>query len=841
MWVERITARSFGALRDESLELGPGLNVVFGPNEAGKSTWHAALRMALTGVRRGRGSTTREAAALEDRHRPWDDPDRWAVEARIHLAGRRIDLVQDLLGKVACRATDLDLGVDVSAEITRPDGTPDASIWLGLDREAFASTLAVGQGEMLAVADDAGALQEHMQRAAAAHGTDATAAGAIERLREHRRRAVGADTAVAKGPLRTAMRERDAREAELTDARQRHATYLEQLAAADAASHALGEAERRLSAARLARARSAAEAASRRLDRATELAGRHPTPPPELAARDEVADRVAAALAAVRGMAPEPGARAGRRPAEIEAELRALPPAPTGDLQPAESVLAAVRELELAAEAERALVAAANDRGAGARASKRVGRTLALAAALGLVAVVAIVAGSPLLGVLLGLLAGGLAAWSIWSGGQAPAEESSLAEGLSAARQRSASAQASLVNALHARGVDPGADPVAATVAYQSACLERAEEAARAATRPALDRELEAARAAERMATDRERGRLDAERELRAAADAAGIGLGPDASLPEVIAGLEAWRTERSAQAEVAERGIREYEELTGLLDGRTLADLEAEAERLSAAAAALETRAAPADFVAAGSAAGGPPNGAAVDEAIVAAEVERHREAAAALAGALEVRAADLIDVAEAEEAAAAARLRLERVIELAGIIDETMALLETAQRQVHRDLAPLLADAIREWLPVLSDGAYVEAGVNPADLSIEVKERATGAWRQARLLSGGTREQIYLLLRIAMAQHLVTTAESAPMLLDDVTAQADSDRREAILDMLLTMAADRQLVLFTHDDAVRAWAERRLAGDPHRLIELTPREATRPQQMALSVGSAP
>jgi ABC-type lipoprotein export system ATPase subunit len=92
-------------------------------------------------------------------------------------------------------------------------------------------------------------------------------------------------------------------------------------------------------------------------------------------------------------------------------------------------------------------------------------------------------------------------------------------------------------------------------------------------------------------------------------------------------------------------------------------------------------------------------------------------------------------------------------------------------------------------------------------------------------------------------MAQHLVTTAESAPMLLDEVTAQADADRREAILDMLLTMAADRQLVLFTHDDAVRAWAERRLAGDPHRLIRLPLREAARPEPTAVSVsvGSAP
>jgi hypothetical protein len=829
MWVERITARAFGALRDESLDLGPGLNVVFGPNEAGKSTWHAAIRMALTGVRRGRGSTTKEAAVLGERHRPWDDPDRWAVEARLQLAGRRIDLVQDLLGKVACRATDLDLGVDVSAEITRPDGTPDASIWLGLDREAFASTLAVGQGEMLTVADDAGALQEHMQRAAAAHGTDATAAGAIERLREHRRRAVGADTAVAKGPLRSAMRELAARDEVLTEARRRHATYLEQLAAADAAAHALAAAERRQSAARLSAARAEAHDARRRFDRAAELAARYPTPPAQLATRDELADTVAAALAAVRGLSAEPTARAGRPTEEIEADLRALPAVPSGDLRPAEAVLAAARELELAGEAERTLVAVEADRAATVT-TGRPWLPLTAAVALALAAVAAVAGGVPLLGAGLGLAAAGLVAWSLGPGRRAPGDARSLAGDLATAGERTASAHRVLAAALTERGVDPGSDPLAAIAAYEAACRERAEMAAVAATEPTLRRELDAAREAERLAAERSRERAEVEAALRAAALTAGLDANPDSPVADLAAALEAWRAERSTQAEAAERSIREFEELSGLLGGRPLQDLEATADRLEATASAMDADAAATDG----------PSEPEVDEATAAAEVERQRETAAALAGALEVREADLIDVAAAEEAAVAARVRLERIVELAGIIDETMALLEAAQRQVHRDLAPLLAAAIRDWLPVLSGGAYVEAGVNPADLSIEVKERATGAWRQARLLSGGTREQIYLLLRIAMAQHLVTTAESAPMLLDEVTAQADADRRTAILDMLLTMAADRQLILFTHDEAVLAWAERHLTAAPHRVIRLPQREATpRAEPMAVPAGS--
>jgi recombinational DNA repair ATPase RecF len=813
MWIERITARSFGALRDQSLELGPGMNVVYGPNEAGKTTWHAAIRMALTGVRRGRGSSTREASALEDQHRPWDEPDRWAVEARIRLADRRIDLVQDLLGKVACRATDVDLGVDVSAEITRPDGTPDASIWLGLDRDAFATTLSVGQGDMLAVADSAGALQEHMQRAAAAHGTDATAAGALERLREYRRRAVGADTAVAKGPLRTAMREAAVRDDELAEARRRHAAYLEHGAEAEAAAHALADAERRLALIRLGQAQSLATATRRRADRAAELGERYRTPPGQLAARDALSDAVAGALA---GWAARPTATrsTGRPSAAIEAELAAIPAAPTGDVSPAPAVAAALQELDLAEEAERAIhpAPAATEPTPPARRAAPVG----LVGAVGLLAAAAVVfvAGATLAALAFGAGALWLAAWwylAVRPAGRKPGPESSIAlDRDQAARARTAAARDALGTALRERGIEPGADPRRAYDGYLAACRDRAASATAAAGADALRRELDSTRAAEQLAADAARAVADAEAALRAVLAAVDPGTDPEAPIGDVATGLEAWQATRADESAEAERSIREYEELTGLLDGRTVADLAAEAARVEERAAGL---------VAAAGTGAAPLEG---DEQAAVDEVERRRAAAASLAGAMDVREADLVDVAAAEEIAIAAHGRIEAVSELASVIDETMALLEAAQRQVHRDLAPVLATAIREWLPTLSGGAYEEAGVNPADLSIEVKEAATGAWRQARLLSEGTREQIYLLLRLAMAQHLVTTPESAPMLLDEVTAQADADRKRAILDMLQALAVERQLVLFTHDDAVLGWAEDHLRGDNHRVIRL-------------------
>ena len=57
MHVERVDAHAFGPLQGDALDLGPGCNVIHGPNESGKSSWHAALTTALAGRRRGRGAT----------------------------------------------------------------------------------------------------------------------------------------------------------------------------------------------------------------------------------------------------------------------------------------------------------------------------------------------------------------------------------------------------------------------------------------------------------------------------------------------------------------------------------------------------------------------------------------------------------------------------------------------------------------------------------------------------------------------------------------------------------------------------------------------------------------
>jgi DNA repair protein SbcC/Rad50 len=841
MWIERVLARAFGPLREETLELGEGMNVITGPNEAGKTSWHAATRLALTGVRRGPGRT-RETATVIERHRPWDSPDRWEVEARLHLAdGRSIEISQDLAGRVACRARDVVLGEDVSNEIIN-EGTPDATRWLGLDRDSFASVAAVSQAQIMAVADSAAALQDHMQRAAATRGTDATAAEAIERLKAFRKEAVGAVRVGATGPLWAAMREQETAEAALADARRRHADYLDREARLDDAVHAHDAAERALAIAEAGHALRDATELSARAERAARLAARHPTPPAALAARDEIADQVAAALDSWRHR-PEAIALHGPSAAELSEQLSRLPAMPSGDLRPDRSVTDAARSLDLAEEAlrlhlERPAVAVATPPG---ESPAELGAPLllpvtAIAAAVGGIGLAFL--GQALPGIALLSIAAVLAALALRQRSTLERLDGESGRAAAAQRERAAAeweargaqlrtarsaAEDALRGALRERGAGTEGDPRAAFAAYEAGCAERQDLARAAAGADGLRRAVEARQAAEESAARAARAVAASEAALRETARS--IGETGDGPAEAIAAQLVAWQGQRAEAAKASEVAIREWQELSGLLGESTLAELEAEAARRAEAARSL-ARAAGQDALLT------PGADAATTLAPARAEVTRTKEILDALTGELRLLASTLPDVAEIEERAQAAGAEVTRLQDLAAVIDETLSLLEAAERRVHRDLAPILTAAVQRHLPAITGGAYVEVGMNPRDLSVEVKEARSGQWRDARLLSEGTREQIYLLLRVAMAEHLVTTADRAPLLLDEVTAQADPQRKRRVLDVLHELSADRQILLFSHDDDVLAWAADSLSEPRDRLIRLaTPAGAPLPE----------
>jgi DNA repair protein SbcC/Rad50 len=123
----------------------------------------------------------------------------------------------------------------------------------------------------------------------------------------------------------------------------------------------------------------------------------------------------------------------------------------------------------------------------------------------------------------------------------------------------------------------------------------------------------------------------------------------------------------------------------------------------------------------------------------------------------------------------------------------------------------------------------------VDPTTLALQVCGTSR-RWRRADQLSYGTAEQIYLLLRIALADHLTRNHDTCPLILDDATVHADAVRTDGILTLLLNIAAERQVILFTREEQVAAWAKTRLTSPDHAIRVLQPVTAIQAQSSRLT-----
>ena len=736
MRFESVRAHPFGPFRDATLHLAPGMNVVFGPNEAGKSTWHAALYAGLCGLRRGPGASRAEDRRFRDRHRPWDAGGAWAVSALVALAdGRRVELRQDLAARVDCRASDADrAGRDYSGEILH-EGAPDGSRWLGLTRRSFLAASSVRQAQILGLLDDPGALQEDLQRAAATAGTDETAARALGLLERYRRERVGSAQSHAR-PLPMA-RDR-VREAGAAVERARHAQqeFRDQAARIARSERAARASEERAAALRAVAADREAAEAERRAARAAGLAARFPEGPPRPDEDAREAEQVAAALATWR-TSPEPHSPEGPDADALARELGAAAVAGEDEPEPVSGFGAASWSWPVAG-------------GAG------------LAAGLALA-----LADMPVTGLAVAALGlGGFVWWRL------------------AARRRQRSMTASTAAAIRER---------------------RQWLRDRIAHRREADR---------RYADDLERRRR-AMSALRAAGDAVGIAAADPGAQAAALADWQGRR--RAARADLEQRGA-EWDTLQQLLGGQSLEELAAAAaeRRANAAARAANVGAAALDLARAA-----PVTAAALDRSEREAAAER--AAAHTGRGRLEQLAAGLPSLVDAEEELAAARRELDRVERLDRTLATTIRFLEQAEERVHRDVAPVLGAAVRQWLPRVTGERYADCRIDPESLRVEVRA-AGGEWRRAELLSHGTAEQVYLLLRLALARHLAAPGEVCPLILDDAVAACDTDRKHALLDTLREISASAQVILFTHEEDVREWARRNLCAPRDHLTALAP-----------------
>jgi uncharacterized protein YhaN len=69
---------------------------------------------------------------------------------------------------------------------------------------------------------------------------------------------------------------------------------------------------------------------------------------------------------------------------------------------------------------------------------------------------------------------------------------------------------------------------------------------------------------------------------------------------------------------------------------------------------------------------------------------------------------------------------------------------------------------------------------------------------------MSSGTRDQLYLALRLASLEKRRETGETMPFIVDDILVNFDDERARATLEALVSLASETQIILFTHHNRI-------------------------------------
>jgi uncharacterized protein YhaN len=110
------------------------------------------------------------------------------------------------------------------------------------------------------------------------------------------------------------------------------------------------------------------------------------------------------------------------------------------------------------------------------------------------------------------------------------------------------------------------------------------------------------------------------------------------------------------------------------------------------------------------------------------------------------------------------------------------------------------------------LTEGRYEKLGVDQSDDGklLMVASRPDGTECPADRLSEGTRDQLYLALRLAAIESFAARAEPLPFIADDLLVNFDDRRTAAALRVLARFGQVTQTILFTHHAHIAAMADR-------------------------------
>ena len=175
----------FGKFHSYALEFAPGVNIIYGRNEAGKSTLHSYIRAMLFGLDKkpGRSGKRELYEALE----PWETPEIYAG---------RLRFLDDETGETYCISRDFaaapeDLVLQNETKGVRETGEPAhthlSTLLGGLTETAYLNTVSIGQLKAATGREMAAELRRYVRNLNTTGSIDLSAEAAIDYLKQEKR------------------------------------------------------------------------------------------------------------------------------------------------------------------------------------------------------------------------------------------------------------------------------------------------------------------------------------------------------------------------------------------------------------------------------------------------------------------------------------------------------------------------------------------------------------------------------------------------------------------------------------------------------------------------------
>ena len=139
MRLEVLQIEGFGKFHNRRMEFGSGLNIVYGKNEAGKSTMHTFIKAMLFGLSRKRN---KRGESEYDRYEPWKGGS-YGGSMELSVAGRRLRIERDFRKD----ADDMRLTWADTEEVVEAPEETLKKLMGGLTENAYKNTISIGQLE----------------------------------------------------------------------------------------------------------------------------------------------------------------------------------------------------------------------------------------------------------------------------------------------------------------------------------------------------------------------------------------------------------------------------------------------------------------------------------------------------------------------------------------------------------------------------------------------------------------------------------------------------------------------------------------------------------------------